>query len=71
MHALENLVINCRKKIGPRNLTMLYFARMAASTRPISDFIDRHFLHFNAATLKDATDAYTKHLENSASRSPR
>src|SRR5690349_9250730 len=34
-----------------------------ASTRPISDFIDRHFLHFNAATLKDATDAYTAHLE--------
>src|SRR6476646_5241544 len=37
---------------------------MAASTRPISDFIDRHFLHFNAATLKDATDAYAKHLES-------
>ena len=25
---------------------------MPASTRPISDFIDRHFLHFNAAALK-------------------
>src|SRR5499427_10243837 len=38
-----------------------------ASTRPISDFIDRHFLHFNAATLKDATDAYTAHLEKGGS----
>ena len=37
---------------------------MAASTRPISDFIDRHFLHFNAATLKDATDAYIKHVDS-------
>src|SRR6266550_2928693 len=37
---------------------------MAASTRPISDFVDRHFLHFNAATLKDATDAYTKHIDS-------
>ena len=36
----------------------------AASTRPISDFIDRHFLHFNAATLKDATDAYSRHIDS-------
>ncbi|HXD75716.1 MAG TPA: deoxyhypusine synthase family protein [Vicinamibacterales bacterium] len=36
---------------------------MPASTRPISDFIDRHFLHFNAAALKDATDAYIKHVD--------
>jgi len=35
----------------------------ASSTRPISDFIDRHYLHFNAATLKDATDAYVRHLD--------
>src|SRR6266699_6129133 len=37
---------------------------MPASNRPISDFIDRHFLHFNAATLKDATDAYSKHIDS-------
>src|ERR1041384_6726271 len=42
-------------------------ARMAASTRPISDFIDKHFLHFNAATLRDATDAYVRHLERGGS----
>src|SRR6187455_2481711 len=29
----------------------------------ISQFIDRHFRHFNAAVLKDAADAYTAHLE--------
>ncbi len=30
---------------------------------PVTRFIDRHFLHFNAATLKDAADAYTAHVE--------
>lgn len=28
---------------------------------PISDFIDRNYLHFNAAALKDAAVAYRKH----------
>src|SRR5437762_10814010 len=32
--------------------------------KPISDFIARHYRHFNAATLKDAAEAYTRHLEN-------
>lgn len=30
---------------------------------PISDFIEKHFLHFNAASLVDASRAYNKHLE--------
>jgi deoxyhypusine synthase len=30
---------------------------------PVSDFIDRHFRHFNAAALKDATDAYRRHID--------
>src|SRR5918911_1533992 len=30
---------------------------------PISEFIDRHYRHFNAAVLKDGAEAYTKHLE--------
>ncbi|HXO92620.1 MAG TPA: deoxyhypusine synthase family protein [Candidatus Acidoferrum sp.] len=29
----------------------------------ISEFIDRHFRHFNAAVLKDAADAYIAHLK--------
>src|SRR5256885_6228941 len=29
----------------------------------ISQFIDRHYRHFNAAVLKDAADAYREHLE--------
>jgi len=33
-------------------------------TGPISAFIDRHFLHFNAAALKDAAEAYCRHLES-------
>src|SRR6185369_12743815 len=32
-------------------------------TGPISRFIDRQFLHFNAAALKDAADAYIRHLD--------
>lgn len=30
----------------------------------ISKFIERHFLHFNAATLIDAAKAYERHLQN-------
>src|ERR1700745_556971 len=30
----------------------------------ISQFIDRHFRHFNAAALKDAADAYIAHLDS-------
>ncbi len=37
---------------------------MAATKRgPISQFIDHHYRHFNAAVLKDAADAYRAHLE--------
>ncbi len=34
-----------------------------SSRGPITAFIDRHFLHFNAAALKDASDAYIRHLD--------
>ena len=30
---------------------------------PVSQFIDRHFRHFNAAALKDAAAAYTHHVD--------
>jgi deoxyhypusine synthase len=30
---------------------------------PISEFIDSHFRHFNAAALKDAADGYIRHLD--------
>ena len=30
---------------------------------PISEFVDHHYRHFNAATLKDAAVAYERHLE--------
>ena len=33
-----------------------------AKAGPISEFIDRHYRHFNAAVLKDAADAYCDHL---------
>jgi deoxyhypusine synthase len=34
------------------------------SHAPVSAFIDHHFRHFNAAALKDAADAYKRHLES-------
>lgn len=33
-----------------------------SQNRPISSFIEKHFLHFNAASLVDAAKAYKKHL---------
>lgn len=30
---------------------------------PITQFINKNFLHFNAATLKDASEAYKQHIE--------
>jgi deoxyhypusine synthase len=35
----------------------------APDAGPITQFIDRHYRHFNAAVLKDAADAYRAHLE--------
>ncbi len=32
------------------------------SQRPISSFIEKHYLHFNAAALVDAAKAYKKHI---------
>src|ERR1700693_1491668 len=36
---------------------------MSSARGPVSAFIDRHFLHFNAAVVKDATDAYMQHID--------
>jgi deoxyhypusine synthase len=36
---------------------------MSTDAGSVSAFIDRHFLHFNAAVLKDAADAYVGHLD--------
>ncbi|MEX2269819.1 MAG: deoxyhypusine synthase family protein [Vicinamibacterales bacterium] len=34
---------------------------------PVSQFIDHHYRHFNAAALKDAADAYVRHLDSGGS----
>ena len=34
---------------------------------PVSDFVRRHFLHFNAAALVDAADGYRRHLDGGGS----
>jgi len=35
-----------------------------SSKAPITAFVREHFRHFNAATVIDAADAYSKHLDN-------
>jgi deoxyhypusine synthase len=37
---------------------------MIKSGGPISAFIERHYRHFNAAVLKDASDAYIRHIDS-------
>jgi len=37
---------------------------MSRTAGPVSAFIDRHFLHFNAAALKDAAEGYRRHIES-------
>ncbi len=37
-----------------------------SSSRPISDFIEKYYLHFNAATVVDAAKAYDEQLQNNA-----
>ena len=32
-----------------------------SNARPISSFIEKHYLHFNAAALKDAAKGYKAH----------
>ena len=39
-------------------------ASVRAKPGNISQFIDRHYRHFNAAVLKDAADAYIAHLDS-------
>jgi deoxyhypusine synthase len=36
---------------------------MAQQTGPITQFINHHYRHFNAAALKDAAEAYKAHIE--------
>ena len=33
-----------------------------SNTRPISAFMEKHYLHFNAAALVDAAQGYKAHL---------
>ncbi len=35
----------------------------AATMAPVSDYLRRHFQHFNAATVIDAADGYSRHID--------
>ena len=40
---------------------------MSTTPGPVSQFLEHHYRHFNAAALKDAAHAYTAHLEKGGS----
>ncbi|MCA9741418.1 MAG: deoxyhypusine synthase family protein [Deferribacteres bacterium] len=40
---------------------------MDANQKPVSSFLEKHFLHFNAAALMDAAKAYNQHLQKGGS----
>src|SRR5437016_12388193 len=42
-----------------KQIAKVYYVKAGS----ISQFIDRHYRHFNAAVLKDAADAYIAHLD--------
>jgi deoxyhypusine synthase len=52
-----------RAAVGAGEIDRTGVCDMVTPTGPVSAFIDRHFLHFNAAVLKDAADGYMRHLE--------
>src|SRR5690606_25598929 len=41
----------------------LFYKKMS-SKGPVSAFLEKHYRHFNAATLTDAAKAYKKHVED-------
>jgi deoxyhypusine synthase len=41
-----------------------YNPLMMSKNRPISEFIEKNYLHFNAAALVDAAKAYKVHVES-------
>src|SRR5688500_17229295 len=55
----------CIRRIHPRSLSLVISSFcMASNAGPVSTFIDRHFRHFSAAVLKDAANAYVRHLDS-------
>src|SRR6266699_2648431 len=53
----------CRARSFASNRVALFAKVGEVKMGSISEFIERHFRHFNAAVLKDAADAYITHLD--------
>jgi deoxyhypusine synthase len=51
-------------RVSPSRKRTAVSAREEDRLGPVSTFIERHFRHFNAASLIDAAHAYRQHLEN-------
>src|SRR5438477_1950248 len=57
------LRLDCRTRSFASNRVVLIANVGEVKMGSISQFIDRHYRHFNAAVLKDAADAYIAHLD--------
>src|SRR5437870_12875533 len=57
------LRLDCRARNFASNRVALIANVGEVKMGSISQFIERHFRHFNAAALKDAADAYIAHLD--------
>src|SRR5690242_17028022 len=55
------LTLSQRKSPNPRIFAQISNCNQM-SARPISTFIEKNFLHFNAAALVDAAKGYKKHI---------
>src|SRR5688572_18402650 len=56
------LPVGCLSRIRSRPFVSPH-KEAANMPGPVSSFIDHHFRHFNAASLKDAAEGYTAHLD--------
>src|SRR5438874_13248752 len=57
------LRLDCRARNFASNRVVLIANVGEVKMGSISQFIERHYRHFNAAVLKDAADAYIAHLD--------
>ena len=56
--------MNPLRTIPIPHLINLQNLKVMTNQKPISQFLEAHFLHFNSAALLDAAKAYKSHLEN-------
>jgi deoxyhypusine synthase len=52
------------KWVGCIPFLSFIFAKIKKMSKPITEFIEKYYLHFNAAALVDASKGYVAHLKD-------